>query len=59
MSAISNFLQGLVDVDYYSYPGFFKKQKHSKCLDIDVDIEYLHHVRESVPRKYDLDNINI
>jgi hypothetical protein len=59
MSIISDILHGLVDYDYRSYPGLFKKHKHSKCLDIDIDIEYSHHVRESIPRKYDLDNINI
>lgn len=59
MSIINNLLNTLIDRQYYSYPGLFKKQKHAKYLDLDFDLEYTMHIRESLPRKYDLDNINI
>jgi hypothetical protein len=59
MGIIRNLLHGLVDEYYHSYPGFFKKQRHSKTLDMAFDCEYSFRVRESIPRNYDLDNINL
>ncbi len=59
MSKISDFLGGLVTDDYHSYPGLFKKQKHSTGLDMFFDYQYVARLQESVDRKYDLDNINL
>jgi hypothetical protein len=59
MGILNNFLHGLVDYDYYVYPGLFKKQKHTRTRDLVLDIEYAIHVTDSQPKKYDIENINI
>jgi hypothetical protein len=59
MSKINDLLGGLVNDYYHSYPGFFKKQKHSTGLDMFLDYQYVARLNESVDRKFDLDNINL
>jgi hypothetical protein len=59
MGIINQLLHGLVDDDYNSFPGFFKRQKRNTGLDMFFDYEYSSRVNESIEKKYDLEHINL
>jgi hypothetical protein len=59
MGIINQLFHGLLDSEYNSYPGFFKRQKHTTGLDMFFDYEYSSRVNESIERKYDLEHINL